>query len=159
MTFRRLILLQSLSINAGTLHIPIFKPFRLVTPEVSGTICWCWERRSPALRRQLKCLQNHRFLTPKCDSLPCRKGECSSFSHTNSRVFLPSRFWHDERYLRDRLLPERREGFAACPLDVPRIAERWSLHNALRRLVTKRALENCFNLLLSSLSSCFSRLN
>lgn len=33
MTFRRLILLQSLSINAGTLHIPIFKPFRLVTPE------------------------------------------------------------------------------------------------------------------------------
>lgn len=61
------------------------------------------------------------------------------FSH-KLRVFLPSRFWHDERHLRDRLLPERREGFAACPLDVPGVAERWSLHNALRRLVTKKGL-------------------
>lgn len=32
-TFRRLIFLQSLSINAVTFHIPIFKPLRLVTPE------------------------------------------------------------------------------------------------------------------------------
>lgn len=61
------------------------------------------------------------------------------FSH-KFKVFLPSRFRHDERYLRDRLLPERREGFAACPLDVPGITERWSLHNALRRLVTKKGL-------------------
>lgn len=61
------------------------------------------------------------------------------FSH-KLRVFLPCRFWHDERYLRDRLLPEGREGFAACALDVPGVAERWSLHNALRRLVTKQGL-------------------
>lgn len=61
------------------------------------------------------------------------------FSH-KLRVFLPCRFWHDERYLRDRLLPERREGFAACALDVPGVAEGWSLHNTLRCLVTKMGL-------------------
>lgn len=40
--------------------------------------------------------------------------QCVSL-HTFS---VPFRFWDDARYLRDRLLPERRERAAACALDV-----------------------------------------
>lgn len=46
---------------------------------------------------------------------------------TSVFIFL-FRFWHDQRYLWDRLLQKRRERPAACPLDVSRVAERWRVY-------------------------------
>lgn len=145
-TFRRLILLQSLSINAVTFHIPIFKPFRLVTPEaVAQCVGVGREGHQPRGGSWSVCRAKCRG---NAAQIPHSQVWFSAlwegemfliFSH-KPRVFLPCRFWHDERYLRDRLLPEGREGFAACPLDVPGVAQGWSLHNALRRLVTQQGL-------------------
>lgn len=158
MTFRRLILLQSLSIMLEIftflyLNHSDLSPLKSVAQSggVGREGHQPWGSSWSVCKVKCHGSAQHRSITPKCDSLPCRKGKCSSFSHTNSeylslfshqlRVFVPCRFWHDERYLRDRLLPERWEGFAACALDVPGIAEGWSLHHALRRLVTKQGSE------------------
>lgn len=45
------------------------------------------------------------------------------------------RLWHDKGYLRDWLLSQRRQRAAAGPLDVPRVFERWSVHNKFWCLV------------------------
>lgn len=64
MNFKRFTLLQGLDINCGTFLNDIFKSFRAdldpaLTADVCGkNACWfCWERRQPALGRQVKALQ------------------------------------------------------------------------------------------------------
>lgn len=57
-----------------------------------------------------------------------RTGLCPKTWSSRVTVHLPSRFRYDTRHLRDGLLPERREGVAACALDVSRVPQGWCLH-------------------------------
>lgn len=60
-------------------------------------------------------------------SSPTQKEQYLVAFPTSVFIFL-FRFWHDQRYLWDRLLQKRRERPAACPLDVSRVAERWRVY-------------------------------
>ena len=67
-------------------------------------------------------------------SSPTQSERCLVATPTSFFIFL-LRFWHDQRYLWDGLLPKRREGPAAGPLDVSRVAKRWRVHNDVWCLV------------------------
>ena len=48
------------------------------------------------------------------------------------------RLWHDARHLRDRLLPQRRQGPPTRALDGARISSRRRLHVSVRRVELRR---------------------
>lgn len=48
-----------------------------------------------------------------------------------------SRLWYDQRYLRDGLLPQGREGSAPCKVDGSWVAQGRSVHRSFRLLVRK----------------------
>lgn len=84
---RRYNLLQGLDINRGTFLNNLFKSFRAdldpaLTADVRGkNACWfCWEKRQPALGRQVKAvLTGGRFFVPTCGHLltvACSKLKC-----------------------------------------------------------------------------------
>lgn len=62
---------------------------------------------------------------------------CFCFSPSNLLCSL-FRLWHDQRHIRDRLLPERRQRSPPRPLDVTRVSEGRRLHHLLRCLVSRR---------------------